>query len=148
MSTNNPFDKFEKQRRVLLTTYRRDGRPVGTPVSLALVGDHAVFRTYDKAWKARRLAHTSRITLAPSTVKGTPTGSAVEATARLITGEEERTAAQALRRKHPILHGVLVPLAHRLRGYKTIHYRVDVPVENPGSDPYYSLRNEKEIVRP
>lgn len=133
MSRNNPFAMFGKQGTVLLTTYRRDGRPVATPVSLALVGDHAVFRTYDKAWKARRLAHTSRITVAPSTVKGTPTGPAVDATARLISGEEERAAARALRRKHPILHGALVPLAHRLRGYRTIHYRVDPPVGDPGA---------------
>lgn len=126
-STRNPFARFATQTTVLLTTYRRNGRPVGTPVSIALVDDHAVFRTYDTAWKARRLAHTPGINLAPSTVKGTVTGPGIDAVARRITGEEARAAARALGRKHPILHRALVPLGHRIRRYTTIHYRVDLP---------------------
>jgi PPOX class probable F420-dependent enzyme len=125
LGANHPFDRFARQGTVLLTTFRRDGRPVGTPVSLAVIGDHAVFRTYDRAWKTRRLAHTRQVTIAPSTTRGTPTGPAIGATARILDGEEARAAAAALRRKHPVLHGVLVPLAHRLRGYTTLHYRVD-----------------------
>ena len=31
-------------RRCLLTTYKRDGTPVGTPVSIAFEGDRAFFR--------------------------------------------------------------------------------------------------------
>lgn len=128
----NPLAQFKNQGTVLLTTYRRDGRPVGTPVSIAVVGDHAVFRTYDTAWKTRRLAHTPQITLAPSTVKGEPTGTAMEASAHPISGEEARAAARALRHKHPILHGVLVPLGHRIRRYTTIYYRVDLPAQTHG----------------
>lgn len=126
MTATDPLARFAEQRTVLLTTRRRDGRPVGTPVSVAVVGDHAVFRTYDTAGKVRRLAHTPGISIAPSTVKGAPTGPAIEATAHRISGEEARGAARVLRRKHPILHGMLVPLAHRIRGYTTVYYRVDI----------------------
>ncbi len=138
----NPLSRFGKETTVLLTTFRRDGRPVGTPVSIAVVGDHAVFRTYDKAWKTRRLAHTSRVTIALCTASGKPTGPAIEATARLVSGAEARDAAHALRRKHPILHGVLVPLTHRLRRHVTLHYRVDVPTADHEGDrePLPSLR--------
>lgn len=133
MTPTNPFAHLDKQGTVLLTSYRRDGRPVGTPISIAIVGDHAVFRTYDTAWKARRLAHTPRISVAPSTVKGTPTGPAIEAVARRIDGDEARAVTRALRRKHPILHGVLVPLGHRIRRYTTIYYRVDLPAPDPAT---------------
>ena len=126
-STTNPFAMFDRQGTVLLTTYRRDGRAVATPISIAIVGDHAVFRTYDRAWKTRRLAHTPRIRLAPSTARGRPTGPATEAVAHRITGDEALAAARALRRKHPILHGVLVPLGHRIRRYTTLYYQVDLP---------------------
>lgn len=37
--------RFVRQKTVLVTTYRRDGRPVGTPVSLAVDGDHAYLRS-------------------------------------------------------------------------------------------------------
>ena len=33
----------------MLTTYKRDGTPVPTPVSIAFDGDRAFFRSYDQA---------------------------------------------------------------------------------------------------
>jgi PPOX class probable F420-dependent enzyme len=115
------FASFARQWTVLLTTYWRDGTPVGTPVSIAVEGERAFFRTYDKAWKAKRLHRNPAVTIAPSTVRGKPTGPAIHARARLLGGDEATHAARALARKHPLLHGILVPLAHRLCGYITLH---------------------------
>jgi len=115
---------FVRQRTVLLTTYKRDGTPVGTPVSIAVAGDRAYVRTFDQAWKARRLRNHPAVEVAPSTVRGRPTGPAIRARARLLDGEEAARAARLLARKHPLLHGLLVPLAHRLKGYRTLHYEL------------------------
>jgi uncharacterized protein len=41
------LEPFVHQWAVLLTTYRRDGTPVGTPVNIAVEGDHAYVRTWD-----------------------------------------------------------------------------------------------------
>ena len=38
-------------KTVLLTTYKRDGTPVETPVSIAFEGNRAFFRSYHQAWK-------------------------------------------------------------------------------------------------
>jgi PPOX class probable F420-dependent enzyme len=118
------FAPFARQWAVLLTTYRRDGTPVGTPVSIAVEGAHAFTRSYDKAWKSKRLRRNPAVTIAPSTVRGKPTGPAIHARARLLSGEEATHAAQALARKHPLLHGILVPWFHRLCGYTTLHYEL------------------------
>jgi PPOX class probable F420-dependent enzyme len=118
---------FVTQRTVALTTYRRDGTPVSTAVSIAVDGDRAVFRSFAKAGKARRLRRNPEVEVAPSTVRGHPTGPAVRGTARLLEGADARRAARLLRRKHPLLHGVLVPLAHRVGRRKTgrtIHYEL------------------------
>ncbi|NKQ52091.1 PPOX class F420-dependent oxidoreductase [Amycolatopsis sp. K13G38] len=115
-----------RQHTILLTTFKRDGTPVGTPVNLAVEDDHGYFRTYDKAWKARRLRNNPEVTITPSTFGGTPTGEPVRARATLLSGDEARHAARLLTRKHPLLHGVLVPLAHKLKGYRTLHYRVEL----------------------
>ena len=40
-SPASSFAPFVHQKTVLLTTYRRDGTPVGTPVNIAVEGDHA-----------------------------------------------------------------------------------------------------------
>src|SRR5215217_9673375 len=49
--------RFLRQKTVLVTTYRQDGRPVRTPVSLAVDGDHAYLRSFEKAGKTRRIRH-------------------------------------------------------------------------------------------
>lgn len=119
------LEDLRGQRTVLLTSFRRDGKGVGTPVHIAFDGPAAYVRTYDKAWKCTRIRRNPDITLAPSTVRGIPTGPAVEATACIVDGAEASIAADALARKYPILHGKLIPRFHRLRGYKTIHMRVE-----------------------
>jgi PPOX class probable F420-dependent enzyme len=119
--------RFVRQKTVLVTTYRRDGRPVGTPVSLAVDGDHAYLRSFEKAGKTRRIHHNPRVDIAPSTARGRPTGPGIQATARRLEGAESRRAAHLLARKHPLLHGVLVPLTHRLgraKTGKTVHFQL------------------------
>ena len=49
------LDPFVEQWAVLLTTYKRDGTPVGTAVNIVVEGDHAYFRTWDTAWKLKRI---------------------------------------------------------------------------------------------
>jgi uncharacterized protein len=112
-------------KTILLTTYKRDGTPIGTPVSIAFDDDdHAFFRSYDKAWKTRRLRNNSRVEAAPSTLGGRPTGPPVCGHATLVDGAQARVAAKALARRHPILQGILVPVAHRLMRYETMHYEL------------------------
>jgi len=40
---------------------------------------------------------------------------------RALGGAEAVHAAQALAQKYPLLQGTLIPLYHRLRGYRTVH---------------------------
>ncbi|MEV0484217.1 PPOX class F420-dependent oxidoreductase [Streptomyces sp. NPDC050508] len=124
------FGTFAKQYAVLLTTHKRDGTGVGTPVSLAVEGDHAYFRTPGSAWKAKRIRNNPEVELAPATVRGKPTGPEIHARARLLDhgSPEDKHAAKLLRHKHPFLQGVLVPLAHKAMRTPTLHYEVR-PVE-------------------
>ena len=66
---------FVGQLAVLLTTYKRDGTPVGTAVNIVVEGDRAYFRTWDTAWKLRRIRNNPEVEFAPSTTRGRPTGS-------------------------------------------------------------------------
>ena len=119
----SPFERFVRQKTVLLTTYRRDGRPVGTAVSIVVEGDRAFFRTFEEAGKVKRLRHDPNVEIAPATVRGRPTGPAVPARATLLTDEDEAAhAARALAHKYPFLHGFLVPFLHRRKHWRTLHY--------------------------
>src|SRR6266568_4610224 len=86
---------------------------------------------YELAWKTRRLRNRSDVELMPSTARGKPTGAAIHGRARRLEGAEARQAAHALARKHPLLHGVLVPFMHRVgraRSGRTVHFEL-VPLE-------------------
>jgi uncharacterized protein len=122
------LEPFVRQWAVLLTTYKRDGTPVGTPVNIAVDRDRAFVRTFDTAWKLKRIRNNPVVEVAPSTWRGAPTGPAIRAYARVLEGEESAYAGRLLASKHPILHGFLVRLIHRLRGNKTMHIEL-TPVD-------------------
>src|SRR3954453_1616548 len=63
-------ESLRRARTALLTTYRRSGQPVATPVSIALAGGRAYFVTAVDSGKARRVAPDHRVLLAPCTVGG------------------------------------------------------------------------------
>lgn len=115
------LEPFVQQKNVLLTTYRRDGTPVGTPVHIAVEGNRAFIRTWDTTWKLKRIRNNPEAEIAPSTIQGKTTGPAIHVHARVLRGDEAAYAGHLLARKYPILHGILIPLYHRLRGYKTMH---------------------------
>jgi PPOX class probable F420-dependent enzyme len=121
---NSLLERFRDQRTVLLTTFRRNGEGVGTPVNIVVDGDRGFFRTWSTAGKAKRLRHDSHVRLAPSTMRGRPTGETIDAEAHRATPDGDERARSLLRRKHPMLQGVLVPLSHRLLRYETVHYEV------------------------
>jgi PPOX class probable F420-dependent enzyme len=126
------FAEFSQRTYTQLVTFRRDGTPVGTAMHVVAApdGQRAYFRTWHTTGKAKRLRHTSRVELAPCTANGKPVGPSVPAIARLLEGAEARAAAKLLAARHPLLHGVVIPRLHRLRGWRTLHYEL-----TPPSDP-------------
>jgi PPOX class probable F420-dependent enzyme len=92
------FGPLEGSNTALLTTFRRGGEAVGTTLSIAVAGDRAYFVTPADSGKAKRLAHTARVTLAPCTISGKVTGETVHGQARRLGREERRSAAKGLLR--------------------------------------------------
>ncbi len=119
-----PLDSLRDTKTILLTTYKRDGTPVSTPVSIAFDGDRAFFRTWHKAHKVKRLRNNPNVEVAPSTFRGEPIRPAVGAQATLLKGSDARVAARALAGRHRVLQAMLVPLGHRLMRYRTLHYEL------------------------
>ena len=118
---------FVRQKTVLLTTYRRDGAPGASPVSIVVDGDHAYVRSFERSLKTRRLRRNPDAELAASNGRGTPTGMAIPVRLRLLHGDESRRAARLLARKYPFLHGVFVPATHRIARAKTgrtVHFEL------------------------
>lgn len=122
------FDEYRKQRTVMLTTRKRDGATVGTPVNIALGPDgRAYFRTWSATGKAKRIRNFPQVWIAPCTARGKITGPQRQATAVLLPGPEAGVAARALAGKYPLLQGFLVPAFHRFTKKTTVHYELLPP---------------------
>ncbi len=83
-----------------LTTYRKNGEAVATPVWFAQIGDKLYVYSDADAGKIKRLRHTTRVSVAPCTATGTVTGAAQEATARILSDAEGQIALDAINRKY------------------------------------------------
>ena len=131
--TDSGLERFVQQSCILLTTYKRDGTSVGTPVHIAVEGDHAYTRTYAKAGKAKRMRNFPDVEIAPSTFRGRPTGPTCKARVRLLDrgSAENAHAARRLARKYPVVHGFLVPTLHRLQRDRTLHYELRLHEDEP-----------------
>jgi uncharacterized protein len=91
------------EKYLLLTTFRRDGTPVAAPVWVVpLEGDTFGFATSSKSGKAKRLAHTNRVTVQASDVRGRvkPGSPILEATALLTTGAQYAVIKDKLKAKY------------------------------------------------
>ena len=121
------FAALSGSKYMLLTTFRRDGRAVATPVHVVAEADGVFFRTWDISGKAKRLRHTPTVEVAPCSFRGRSRGPEVRARAVLLDGQASDRVARMLANKHRILHGRLIPWYHRRRGWATQQYRVDPP---------------------
>jgi PPOX class probable F420-dependent enzyme len=83
-----------------LTTFRKSGEPVSTPVWFALVGERVYVFTDVESGKVRRIRNDPRAALAPSGFRGRPRGEGVRAEARILNPAEHQTADRALREKY------------------------------------------------
>ena len=122
----NALDELGKQKAVLLQTRKRDGTWVGTAVSIVVADGRAYFRTYDASGKAKRLRNFPEVKVAPSTLLGKPTGPTVAGTARLLDDDEAVRVRALLAAKYPWLQRRMVPAMHRRKGWKTLHYELEL----------------------
>jgi uncharacterized protein len=87
---------------VSLTTFRRTGVPVATPVWAAPDGDTLVVWTRADSGKVKRLRHTPRVTVAPCDVRGRTEGAVVDGVAEFVPDAGRPHALAALRRAYGV----------------------------------------------
>ncbi|MFJ9592332.1 PPOX class F420-dependent oxidoreductase [Streptomyces virginiae] len=106
-------------RYVSLTTFRKDGTPVATPVwAVADAGELYVWTRSD-SWKVKRIRNDARVTLAACDVRGRVEegASVVEGRARLLDEEGLRRVRRLMSRKYTWQFWVVdVPAALARRG--------------------------------
>ncbi|HEX8033054.1 MAG TPA: PPOX class F420-dependent oxidoreductase [Ktedonobacterales bacterium] len=99
MNQTSSFNRVEtllgrpgSSHSVLLTSFRRNGQGVGTPVGMKAMAGKLYFMTPASSGKVKRLAHTSHVTLALCTFRGQTLGPPVDGAARRLVGHEAKQA--------------------------------------------------------
>ncbi|WP_406277933.1 PPOX class F420-dependent oxidoreductase [Nocardia sp. NBC_00881] len=103
---------------VLLTTFRKDGSPVGTAVWAVAENGKLYVWTVTDSWKVKRLRRNPAVTLQPCTASGKPHGEVVEGTGRILDADGTERVRKLLRRKY-WLTGPLIILVSNLRRGKS-----------------------------
>jgi uncharacterized protein len=113
------LDRLAAEQYVLLTTFRKDGRSVPTPVWAARDGSALVVWTAASSGKVKRIRRDRAVQVAPCDRRGEQQGKAAPADARLIDSskvDEVDRALLAIKRKYGLLGRILVTLSRLRRG--------------------------------
>jgi len=109
---------LENAKYISLTTFRRDGSAVPTPVWVAAHGDRFIVITQSASHKARRLRRDPRVEVQVSDLRGrvAPHAPTYRGTARFLHDEEAAAGLQAIRSKYGVT-ARLWPLLGRAMNY-------------------------------
>ncbi|MFE1029413.1 PPOX class F420-dependent oxidoreductase [Streptomyces sp. NPDC058818] len=99
---------------LLVTTYRKNGTPVATPVWVVRDEDTLGVWTAADSWKVRRVRNRADVLVGPCDVRGRPTGDQVPATAELCDPATTGRYRRLIARKYGIV-GRLTLFGSRLR---------------------------------
>ncbi|MBX2998529.1 MAG: PPOX class F420-dependent oxidoreductase [Caldilineaceae bacterium] len=121
----DPFATLREHNYVNLTTFRKSGVPVTTPVWMAMEGNKGYIVTAKNSGKAKRLRNNPAVQIAPSTHMGKALGPAIDAKIRILSQEEAVAAQRALSQKYGWMYQFF-RLMWRLRKTETIFLKVTV----------------------
>jgi len=123
---NTPLDVLGAAQYALLTTFRKDGTGVPTPVWVVRIGDELRVWTIRDSGKVKRIRRSGRVQIAPCTIRGNPRGQSVDATARMLPDTEAPAVLGALAAKYG-LRGRWTRLMNRFTGDTRAVIGVTIP---------------------
>jgi PPOX class probable F420-dependent enzyme len=91
---------FKNENYLTLESYRKNGTAVATPLWFAEKDGVIYVYTLADTAKVKRIRNNPRVRIAPCTMKGKLRGEWIQATARLVEGDEETLAHRLLNRKY------------------------------------------------
>ena len=127
-------ERLSKGNYVLVTTFRRDGTPVPTPVWVGRDGDGLIVWTGSETGKVKRIRNNPVVELAPCGVRGRPRGTSVKGTARILDAEGSHRGRGLLKRKYGITGRLLIGSSERFRG-RTASLCVAISLDERGPAP-------------
>jgi len=91
---------IQAQKYISLTTFRKTGVGVSTPVWFGEENGKLYVMTRSDMGKTKRIRNNPQVKVAPSTIRGRVTGPEFSATARILPQEDHQKARASINRKY------------------------------------------------
>lgn len=108
------LERLGSGKYLLITSYRKNGTPVATPVWVVRDGDTLGVWTPADSWKVKRIRARADVLVGPCDVRGNPTGNQAPATAGICDPETTARYRTLIARKYGVV-GRLTLFGSRLR---------------------------------
>ena len=92
--------EIRDQKYISLTTFKKNGTAVATPVWFAQIRDKLCVMSRSDSGKFKRIRNNPRVKLAPSTIRGKVTGPEFSGTVRILPESDWSLARSAIRKKY------------------------------------------------
>jgi PPOX class probable F420-dependent enzyme len=121
------LDPLAAGKYVLITSYRKNGTPVATPVWVVRDQEALGVWTDKDSWKVRRIRNRADILVGPCDMRGNPTGEQVPGRAEIVDPATTEQYRRLIARKYGLV-GRLLLLGSRMRRGKegTVGLRVSL----------------------
>jgi PPOX class probable F420-dependent enzyme len=127
---NTPEEILRNQNYIVLTTFKKNGQGVTSPIWFVFDRDKFFFTTNEKFWKVRRIRKNPNVEIAPAKARiGAPKdykiiGKTIKGVARLLEGEEAKAANRLLRKKYGFKYTLFNTLQRTYLRSKLLFYEV------------------------
>lgn len=99
-STERAISEISNSKCISLTTFKRDGSRVSTPIWFNVMNGKIYVTTETSAWKVKRIANNPRVEFAVCTQGGKVTGQTFGGTARIVAPVELAAVISAKKRRY------------------------------------------------
>ena len=99
-NSNNAVSEISSAKCISLTTMKRDGTKISTPIWFNVIGGKIYVTTEPGAWKVKRIANNPTVEFAVCTQRGRVTGKTFGGTARILAPGELAAVIAAKKRRY------------------------------------------------
>lgn len=94
------ISEISTSKCISLTTFKRDGTKISTPIWFNVIGEKIYVTTEPRAWKVKRIANNPNVEFAVCTQRGKVTGQTFGGTARILPPVELAAVIAAKKRRY------------------------------------------------
>jgi len=115
----------KKKKCISLTTFRKDGNPVSTPIWFVWKDKKLIMFSEESAWKLKRIRINPNVELVPCNYLGKLRGNfMIEGTAKFLDNYNSQEILKLMKKKYPFMYRVVVSTKKKYKFFEVIPIKI------------------------